>query len=30
MAAHVDFADTGLQPFDDKDFPRLVRAIRAI
>lgn len=29
MAAHVDFADLGRQHFDDKDFPRRVRAIRA-
>jgi DUF1680 family protein len=30
MAAHIDFADLGRQHFDDKDFPRRVRAIRAI
>jgi len=30
MAAHVDFADLGRQHFDDKDFPRRVRAIRAV
>jgi uncharacterized protein len=29
MAAHIDFADLGRQHFDDKDFPRRVRAIRA-
>jgi len=29
MAAHVDFADAGRQHFDDKDFPRRVRAIRS-
>jgi uncharacterized protein len=29
MAAHVDFADLGRQHFDDKDFPRRVRAIRS-
>jgi hypothetical protein len=29
MAAHIDFADQGRQHFDDKDFPRRVRAIRA-
>lgn len=30
MAAHIDFADLGRQHGDDKDFPRRVRAIRAI
>ncbi len=29
MASHVDFADNGRQHYDDKDFPRRVRAIRA-
>jgi DUF1680 family protein len=29
MAAHIDFADSGRQHSDDKDFPRRVRAIRA-
>ncbi|MBZ5626907.1 MAG: glycoside hydrolase family 127 protein [Acidobacteriia bacterium] len=29
MAAHIDFADSGRQHGDDKDFPRRVRAIRA-
>jgi DUF1680 family protein len=29
MAGHVDFADLGRVHFDDKDFPRRVRAIRA-
>jgi hypothetical protein len=29
MAAHIDFADQGRQHFDDKDFPRRVRAVRA-
>jgi hypothetical protein len=29
MADHIDFADRGRQHFDDKDFPRRVRAIRA-
>jgi hypothetical protein len=29
MAAHVDFPDLGRAHFDDKDFPRRVRAIRA-
>jgi hypothetical protein len=29
MAAHIDFPDLGRQHFDDKDFPRRVRAIRA-
>jgi len=28
MAAHIDFADLGRPHFDDKDFPRRVRAIR--
>lgn len=30
MSAHVDFADLGRLHGDDKDFPRRVRAIRAI
>jgi uncharacterized protein len=30
MANHIDFADLGRQHYDDKDFPRRVRAIRAI
>jgi hypothetical protein len=30
MAVHIDFADNGRQHSDDKDFPRRVRAIRAI
>jgi DUF1680 family protein len=30
MAAHIDFADLGRQHGDDKDFPRRIRAIRAI
>jgi len=30
MAYHVDFADRGRQHYDDKDFPRRVRAIRQI
>jgi hypothetical protein len=29
MANHLDFADSGRQHSDDKDFPRRVRAIRA-
>lgn len=29
MAAHIDFADSGRQHSDDKDFPRRIRAIRA-
>ncbi len=29
MAHHIDFADSGRQHYDDKDFPRRVRAIRA-
>jgi hypothetical protein len=29
MASHIDFADNGRQHYDDKDFPRRVRAIRA-
>ena len=29
MANHIDFADSGRQHYDDKDFPRRVRAIRA-
>jgi hypothetical protein len=28
MTSHIDFADNGRQHFDDKDFPRRVRAIR--
>ena len=30
MANHIDFADAGRQHYDDKDFPRRVRAIRQI
>jgi DUF1680 family protein len=30
MAVHVDFADLGRVHYDDKDFPRRVRAVRAI
>ena len=30
MAHHIDFADNGRQHYDDKDFPRRVRAIRSI
>ena len=30
MAEHIDFADSGRRHSDDKDFPRRVRAIRAI
>jgi hypothetical protein len=30
MANHIDFADAGRQHYDDKDFPRRVRAIRAL
>lgn len=30
MASHIDFADLGRQHSDDKDFPRRVRAIRAL
>ena len=30
MAHHIDFADAGRQHYDDKDFPRRVRAIRTI
>ncbi len=30
MAVHIDFADLGRLHGDDKDFPRRVRAIRAI
>ena len=30
MAHHIDFADAGRQHYDDKDFPRRVRAIRMI
>jgi hypothetical protein len=29
MAEHIDFADSGREHYDDKDFPRRVRAIRA-
>ena len=29
MANHIDFADNGRVHYDDKDFPRRVRAIRA-
>jgi uncharacterized protein len=29
MASHIDFADHGRQHYDDKDFPRRVRAIRS-
>src|SRR6185436_5876073 len=29
MAHHIDFADAGREHYDDKDFPRRVRAIRA-
>ncbi len=30
MARHIDFADNGMRGhFDDKDFPRRVRAIRS-
>jgi hypothetical protein len=29
VAAHIDFPDLGRPHFDDKDFPRRVRAIRA-
>ena len=30
MARHLDFADNGRrQHYDDKDFPRRVRAVRA-
>ena len=29
MAAHIDFPDNGRPHFDDKDFPRRVRAVRA-
>jgi DUF1680 family protein len=29
MARHCDFADNGIHHYDDKDFPRRVRAIRA-
>ena len=29
MAHHIDFADGGRQHYDDKDFPRRVRAIRS-
>jgi hypothetical protein len=30
MAHHIDFADAGRPHYDDKDFPRRVRAIRQI
>jgi len=30
MANHIDFADAGRQHYDDKDFPRRVRAVRQI
>lgn len=30
MAHHIDFCDNGRQHYDDKDFPRRVRAIRQI
>jgi hypothetical protein len=30
MANHIDFADNGRVHYDDKDFPRRVRAIRAL
>jgi len=30
MAHHIDFSDLGRQHYDDKDFPRRVRAIRQI
>ena len=30
MANHIDFADLGRLHYDDKDFPRRVRAIRMI
>jgi DUF1680 family protein len=30
MANHIDFADLGRLHYDDKDFPRRVRAVRAI
>jgi len=29
MASHLDFADNGRHHYDDKDFPRRVRAVRA-
>ena len=29
MANHIDFADAGRQHYDDKDYPRRVRAMRA-
>lgn len=29
MANHIDFADAGRPHYDDKDFPRRVRAVRA-
>jgi hypothetical protein len=30
MAVHVDFADLGRVHYDDKDFPRRVRAVRGL
>jgi hypothetical protein len=30
MANNIDFADLGRQHYDDKDFPRRIRAVRAI
>ena len=30
MAHHIDFADAGREHYDDKDFPRRVRAVRQI
>jgi uncharacterized protein len=30
MANHIDFADAGRLHYDDKDFPRRVRAVRQI
>jgi DUF1680 family protein len=30
MAHHIDFADAGRQHYDDKDFPRRVRAVRRL
>jgi hypothetical protein len=30
VAYHIDSADAGRHHYDDKDFPRRVRAIRAI
>jgi hypothetical protein len=29
MANHIDFADAGREHYDDKDYPRRVRAVRA-